>query len=183
MDGPYYVDSRMPFISGDATAISTAATSKALMVVGYLPVLGGNYFSYIGKAVRIRCFGRVTTPASSPTLLFSWLWGDGTDANGTSICATAAMTTVSSQTNMSWTSEVIIRCRTTGSTGTLFGTGFFECNSAVVATNTQMIPATAPAASASVDLTAARVISPQATGGSATAITVQVHDFLFEALN
>jgi hypothetical protein len=85
---------------------------------------------------------------------------------------------------MSFQMEGIIRCRSLGATGTLFGTGMFSANVAVLASTLQpvMIPATAPAASASCDLTASLVISPQVIQ-SGTAGTIQVHDVSYEALN
>lgn len=182
-DGPFYVDSRTPFLSGDIAAVTIAATNKAIVPVANLPVLGTNYFSYVGKACRIRMFGRMTTAASAGTQTYTFLWGNGTDANGTAIVTSPAVTLVNSQTNISWMMEVIIRCRTMGATGTLFGTGAIEFETAVVANNTRMIPATAPAASTSLDLTAANVISPQVLATTSTTNTIQVHDYLFESLN
>jgi hypothetical protein len=63
-DGLFYVDSRTPFISADVAAVTLAATAKALIPVANIPVFGSNYFSLIGKAVRIRLFGRITTAAT-----------------------------------------------------------------------------------------------------------------------
>ena len=182
-DGPFYVDSRTPFISGDAAAVTIGATNKAIVPVANLPILGANYFSWVGKAVRIRMFGRHSTAASAGTETFTFLWGTGADANGTAIVSTPAMTMANSQTNLSWMIEVVIRCRSLGATGTLFGTGTFECNGSLVTVNTQFFPASAPAASASLDLTAANVISPQVLATTSTTNTIQVHDYLFEALN
>src|SRR5258708_40114509 len=91
-DGLFYVDTRTPHISADVAAITVIATNVALVPVANLPVLGSNYFSFVGKAVRIRMFGRMTTAAAAGTMTVSLLWGNGTNANGTSIGATAAMT-------------------------------------------------------------------------------------------
>lgn len=185
MDGPFYVDSRIPFLSGDVGSVTIGAANKAIVPVANLPVLGTNYFSYVGKAVRIRMFGRMTTAASAGTQTFSFLWGNGTDANGTAIMSSAAITMVNSGTNLSWIMEVVIRCRTLGATGTLFGTGMLEANVGVIASTSQpvMLPASAPAASAALDLTAANVISPQVLATVSTTNTIQVHDYLFESLN
>ncbi len=184
MDGPYYVDSRAPFISADAAARTIIATNVALLPVANLPVLGSNYFGWIGKAVRIRIFGRMSSVATPGTITLSYLWGNGTDANGTSIGTTGAFAPTASQTNLSWEAIAVIRCRATGATGSLLCTGYFEANPAIVASTLQpiLIPASAPAA-VTVDLTAANVISPQMLAVTATTNTVQVHDFLFEALN
>lgn len=181
-DGLFYVDSRTPFISGDVAAVTIGAANKALVPVANLPVLGSNYFSFVGKAVRIRMFGRITTAAAAGTQTFTYLWGTGADNNGVAIVSSAAITPSNSQTNLSWESEVIIRCRTMGATGTLFGTGRMIFNEAVIAAKV-MLPASAPAASGSVDLTAALVISPQVLATTSVTNTMQVHDFYFEALN
>jgi len=183
-DGLFYVDSRTPFISGDVGSVTMAATAKALIPAANIPTLGGNYFSFIGKAMRVRLFGRITTVASPGNLTMQMNYGTGADANGVVLAASAATALTASQTSMSWQVEYIVRCRTMGATGTLFCTGFFETNVAVVASTLQpiMIPATAPAASAACDLTAALLLSPQVIQ-SGTAGTIQVHDVLYEALN
>jgi hypothetical protein len=184
-DGLFYVDSRAPFISADAAAVTLASTAKALIPVANIPVLGSNYFSFIGKAVRIRLFGRMTTAATPGNGQFSLYYGTGADANGVVVAQSAAFALTASQSNMSWEAELIVRCRSMGAAGTLFGTGTFNANVAVVASTLQpvMIPASAPAASGAVDLTAALVLSPQFSRSGSTAETMQVHDVSYEALN
>lgn len=185
-DGLFYVDHRTPFISADVASVTVIGTNKAMVPVANLPILGANYFSYVGKAVRIRMFGRWSTAATPGTQTFAWFWGTGADVNGTSIVASAAITPAASLTNVPWMSEVLIRCRSMGAAGTLFGTGtfkFINSNTATTAATDFLIPGTAPAASGSVDLTAANVISPQVLATTSTTNTMQVHDFAFEALN
>lgn len=185
MDGPFYVDSRTPHQPADYASVTIIGTNKAIVPVAGLPILGANYWSYVGKAVRIRMFGRMTTAASAGTQTWTFLWGTGADANGTAIVSSPAVTLVNSQTNISWALEAIIRCRSMGATGTLFGTGNMVFNNAVVASTNQpvLLPASAPAASASLDLTAANVISPQVLATTSTTNTITVHDYLFESLN
>jgi hypothetical protein len=187
MDGPFWVDTRAPHMSADTvnSPITVIGTNKRLVPLDNLPILGANYWSYAGKACRIRIFGRSTGAASAGTYTFTYLWGTGADANGTAIVSSPAITLVNSHTNLSWMSEVVIRCRSIGATGTLFGTGFMLWNvGAVLSTNAPiMIPASAPAASASLDLTASNVISPQVLAATSTTNTITVHDFLFESLN
>ncbi len=186
MDGNFYVDSRLPFISGDVGTVTVGAANKALVPVANLPVLGSNYFSYVGKAVRIRMFGRWSTAATPGTQTFTWLWGTGADNNGTAIFSSAVITPIASLVNTSWMMEAIIRCRTMGATGTLFGTGTFRFLNSLTTTTALtefLMPVTAPAASGSLDLTAASFISPQTLATTSTTNTHVVHDFLFEALN
>lgn len=180
-DGLFYVDSRAPFISGDVTAVTMAATAKALVPAANLPVLGGNYFSFVGKAMYIRLFGRITVSTSPGNITMGIYYGTGADANGVNVASSAATALTASQTNMSWCMELVVRCRTMGATGTLFATGYCIFNEAILASRI-LIPSTAPAASAACDLTASLLLSPQVIQ-SGTAGTIQVHDVMYQALN
>lgn len=183
-DGLFYVDSRAPFITADIGPVSPGITTKALIPPGNIPTLGANYFSFIGKAMRIRLYGRLTSPAGASNLTMQLMYGNGADGNGVILATSAAITLTTSQSNMSWQAEYIVRCRSMGATGTLFCTGIMQANPAIIASTAQpiMIPASAAAASPSCDLTAALLLSPQVVANiSGSAITV--HDVLYEALN
>lgn len=184
-DGLFYVDHRTPFISADVAAVTIGAANKALVPVANLPVLGSNYFSYIGKAVRIRMFGRWNTAAAPGTQTFALLWGTGADANGTAILTSQVITPIASLVNTSWLWEATIRCRAMGASGSLIANGKFGFLNSLTLTTAIvefLMPATADAA-VTVDLTAANVISPQTLATTSTTNTMQVHDFAFEALN
>jgi hypothetical protein len=184
MDGPFYVDSRAPHINADVAAVTLATTYKAMVPVANLPVLGSNYFGFIGKAVRIRMYGRITTAATPGNMQVGLLWGNGTDANGTTIMQSGTVALTASQTNLTWELDMLVRCRALGASGALIGHGMFNANVGVLASTLQpvMIPASAPAQT-TVDLTANNVLSPQFLRSGSTAETLQVHEFLFEALN
>jgi hypothetical protein len=81
--------------------------------------------------------------------------------------------------------EFAVHCRSIGSTGTLFGTGFAKFNPAVIASTNQpiLIPASAPAVSGSCDLTAALGLSLQASRSGSTVETMQLHDLEVIAMN
>jgi hypothetical protein len=178
-DGLFYNDTRAPFIGADIAAVTLAATNKALYPVSNFPVLGGQYFNFIGKKLSIKLFGRMTTGATPGNLTLGILYGTGADdANGVVLASSAAVALTASQTNMSWKLECAIHCRSLGNAGTLFATGNFEANPAVLASTLQpmMIPATAPVVSGACDLTAALIISVQALRSGSTAETMQVHD-------
>jgi len=183
-DGLFYVDTRAPHISADIPAVTLAATDKALVPLANVPVLGANYFSWVGKAVRLTMFGRITTAATPGTGTFDLLWGSGADNVGTVIGSSPGFTLIASQTSLSWRLELIVRCRALGTTGVgaLFVTGQMNFNTAVVAAGFGLIPANL-AAQTLVDLTAANVISPQFKRSGSTVETMQVHDVLYEALN
>jgi hypothetical protein len=184
-DGLFYQDTREPHITTDVTAVTLASAMKALYPVANFPPLGGNYFARPGKKLHIVLFGRMTTAATPGNLTVAVLYGTGADANGVTICTSAAIALIASQTNLSWILDVMIHCRTIGATGTLFGCGIFQCNPAVIASTAQpvMIPASAPAVSGSCDLTAANILSVQASRSGSTAETMQVHDIKVVALN
>lgn len=183
-DGLFYVDHRAPFISADVGAVTLAATSKAIIPVANIPVLGANYFSFIGKAVRLTMFGRITTAATPGNGQWNIYWGSGVDANGTIIGSSAALALTAGQTSLSWRMEIVVRCRAMGATGSLFVTGEWRANIGVLGATLQpaLIPASL-AAAVTVDLTAANVISPQFLRSGSTVETMQCHDVIYEALN
>jgi hypothetical protein len=183
-DDIFYNDLREPFIGADITAVVLSTTLKALYPVSNFPALGGQYFRRIGKKMRIRLFGRATTGTTPGNLTLAILYGTGADANGVTICSASAAL-AASQTNLSWEAVFEVHCRSIGSAGTLFGTGRAHFNPSLVASTAQplMIPASAPAVSGACDLTAALILSVQASRSGSTAETMQVHDMDVIALN
>lgn len=182
-DGLFYIDLREPCISTDVTAVTLAATNKALYPAAAFPVLGGQYFARPGKKIRIRAFGRITTALTPGNLTLALFYGTGADANGVSLAASAAQVLIASQTNLSWEIDLLCHCRTTGAAGTLFVTGKAAFNTAVIAAGAFLIPASAPVVSGSCDLTAALILSVQALRSGSTAETMQIHDMEVIAFN
>jgi hypothetical protein len=150
MDGAFYHDTREPFIGADITAVTLAATAKALYPASNFPLLGGQYFSRIGKKLRIRLFGRMTTGATPGNGSFNVYYGTGADANGVALVTGTPVALVANGTNLSWEAEFYVHCRSIGSAGTLFCTGRALFNvGLLLSTNAPMlIPASAPAVSA-----------------------------------
>lgn len=185
MDGAFYNDLREPFIAADVAAVTLSTTDKALYPPSNFPALGQQYFARVGKKIRIRLFGKITTAATPGNLTFDIYYGDGTDANGVLLASSAATALTASQTNLSWQIDVVIHCRSTGSAGTLFVTGEAGANPAVVGSTLQpiMIPASAAVVSGACDLTAAKIISVQAKRSGSTAETMAVQDMEVVALN
>lgn len=184
-DGLFYNDLREPFIAADLTAISPLATAVALYTPSAFPVLGGQYFARVGKAVRIRIFGRCTSAATPGNVSFAIYYGTGASANGVLLASSGAVAWSANQSNMSFMVEVDVTCRSIGSAGTLFCTGYAKFNVAAVASTLQplLIPATAPAVSGACDLTAALILSVQMLRSGSTAETAQVHQMQVIALN
>lgn len=184
-DGLFYNDLREPFLSADLTAISPLSTAVALYTPSAFPVLGGQYFSRPGKRLRVELFGRCTSAATPGNMSFAVYYGTGASANGVLLASSGAVAWTASQVNMSFRVVVDVHCRTTGSAGTLFCTGYAQVNVAAIASTLQplLIPATAAAASAACDLTAALIISVQMLRSGSTAETAQVHNLIVTALN
>ena len=184
MDGPFWVDQRTPFIVADAAAVTLSTTALALLPIANLPVLGSNYFGFVGKAVRMKMYGRITTGATPGNGTLALYWGTGAAANGTVLVTSAATALTASQTNLTWEAEFLIRCRSLGASGSLIALGMFNANVGVLESTLQpvMLPASAPAA-VTVDLTQNYVLSPQFLRSGSTAETMQVHEFIFESLN
>lgn len=186
MDGPFYNDLRAPFIFGDIPSVTLATTDKALYPVANFPVLGSNYFGFVGKKLKIKLFGRITTAATPGNLGWDVYWGTGADANGTILASSAALALSINQTNVTWCAEFSVYCRAPGgaAVGSLMCTGWSLFNVGVVASTLApvLIPATAPAG-VTVDLTLANIVSVQFKRSGSTAETMQVHDMDVIAMN
>jgi hypothetical protein len=177
-DGPFYHDTRPPFVAADIAAVTLAATAKALYPAGSFPSLGAGYFNqFLGKKIRIRMFGRITTAATPGNGSFDVYFGTGADANGTILASSAALALTAAQTNLSWMLELVVTVRALGASGALLVTGEAKFNNAVLASTLQpmLIPASA-AAQVAVDLTSANIISVQFKRSGSTVETMQVHD-------
>jgi hypothetical protein len=184
-DGLFYNDLREPFVTVAPAAVTLAATAKALYTASQFPVLGGQYFSRVGKKLKIRLFGKITTAVTPGNGSFNVYYGSGADATGVLLMTGTPVALTASQTNLSFELELIVTCITTGNTGTLFCTGKALFNNAVVASTLQpvLLPASAPAVSAACDLTAANIISVQFLRSGSTVETMQVAEMEVTALN
>src|SRR6478609_10289621 len=102
MDAQFYNDLREPFVGADISPVTLSTTDKALYPASNFPVLGGQYFARIGKKMRIRLFGKITTAATPGNGTIGIYYGTGADANGVLLASSAAQTLIASQTNISW---------------------------------------------------------------------------------
>jgi hypothetical protein len=184
-DGLFYNDLREPFMAADQGAVTLSTTNKALYTPSAFPVLGGQYFVRIGKKIRIRLFGKITTGATPGNLTLGAYYGSGADATGILLVSSAAIALIASQTNISFMIELFAHARSLGSAGTLFVTGKAHFNPAVIASTSQpiLIPASAAVVSGACDLTAANILSIQALRSGSTAETMTVQDMEVVAMN
>jgi hypothetical protein len=175
MAGSFFYNLLLPHVAVDPTSVTLSTTDLPLVATGYLPPLG-NFFTDVGKRLRIEMLGRITTGATPGNLTFDVYWGTNAAANGTILASSAAQALTASQTNLSWMLQLDIQCRAigNGTLGSLLCTGLAMFNEAVV-TPHMLIPPSAPAAVSSLDLTAANYVSVQAKRSGSTAETMQVH--------
>lgn len=185
-DGLFYVDTREPHLVTDITAITMAATARALYPAAAFPVLGGQYFNRPGKAIKISMWLRFVLAGTPGNFSFNIHWGTGADANGTLICTAGTPIALTASVTKCMYAEFTIRCLTSGTAGTLQATGWAIPDQALFTTPLTTLPILVPmagaAASAALDLTAANIVSVQVLQ-SGTAGTCQVQSLAVEAMN
>lgn len=184
-DGLFYCDLREPFVTVVPNAVTLASTAKALYTASQFPVLGGQYWSRVGKKMRITLRGQMTTAATPGNGSFDIYYGSGADATGTILASSAALALVANGSALAWAVDIVITCRSIGSAGTLMCMGKADFNVGLLLSTAapMMIPASSPVVSAGVDLTAANIISVQFKRSGSTAETMQVLEMEVYALN
>jgi hypothetical protein len=110
-DGIHYRDSKQPFPVGPQAAVTLLTTDK-LLWPGSLTALVANYL-WAGKAVALTAFGTLTTGATPGNLNIELYYGT-TDAGGTLLASSAALTLVANQTTIPWVLTAFLRCRGVG---------------------------------------------------------------------
>lgn len=182
MDGPFYVDTRPPYMAAAYPTVTLTTTYKAIMPASAYPKLGPNYFNYVGKAIRMSVFGTLNTGATPGNIFTSVIWGNGADANGTQLNNNLGASGQTSYNTQHFWINLVIRCRAIGAAGigtlVLTGTHFQDT------WGFQTWPTGGNAvATTLVDLTLDSIPSIQMQRSGSTTETVQVYDFIFEALN
>ena len=180
MDGQFYVDTRQPHMAANWPSVTLAATDKALVPVAGLPPMGTNYWSYIGKALRITMFGAYTSGTTPGNGTFDIYWGPGSDAIGDLVGVSSTFAIPVSQVSQVWFLQLLLRCRNLGSSGQLLVTGWGWIGPSFLLFS---VPSSAPVAVTANLTTAGNSISPQFKRSGSTAETMQVVECLYESLN
>jgi hypothetical protein len=175
----YFRDHKPPFMIAAQSAITLAATDK-LLYPGSLTAFPANYL-WAGKGLMLTVYGTITTAATPGNLNIEFYYGT-TDAGGTLLASSAALTLIASQTTIPFRIEAYLRCRSTGPTGSVLAWGQAFIGAAVVAAGGGLIPASAPAP-VTIDTTQASGFNVQFKRSGSTAETATVQDLLFEAVN
>jgi hypothetical protein len=149
-------------------------------------VLPANFMA-IGKTLRVKASGRISTVVTSPgTLTLDVRFGSTVVANGG-----AMNLNTTAQTNATWLLEMLLTCRAIGATANLMWTGEWKSRaiigSAAVAAGgvtVTPLPDTAPAVGSNFDSTATQAVDLFATWGTANASnSITLHQYTLESLN
>lgn len=169
----------------DGTALNTSVAATSILPAAARFTLPANFMA-IGKVLRLRAWGRVSTFTSGTLTLDVRMGPTSTIVvfNG------GAVAMVISLTNKSWQLETLLTCRSIGAatTATLFGQGLLT-SSAVVgssggAASSAILPDSAPAAGTGFDSTVSNVVDLFATWSvSSASNSIQLHQYTLEALN
>jgi len=173
-DGLFYNDMREPFVVGDLGVVTMAATAKALYPASNFPLMPG-FFNRVGKTLRITAWLKMVLAGTPGNFSFNVHFGTGADANGTLACVAGTPVALTGSVTKCGYVELIVRCLTTGPTGTLQALGMAYFDPAIIASTLQPIvfPAGGGAASGALDLTGSSIVSLQVLQ-SGTAGTIQV---------
>lgn len=177
----------------DGTALASSTTATSIIPPAARFTLPSNYFS-IGKALRLRAIGRISTVVTTPgNLTLAVNLGSVASPIIAFTSGTMALN-VTAQTNATWWAEILLTCRAIGATTTanLMGTGSFVSrallNAPAVGTTVgvgmELMPDTAPAVGTGFDSTITNVVDFFATFSVSNASnSIQVHQYTLEALN
>lgn len=168
--------SGVPFEGSSTKTVGNTTTETTLVPAtsAGTATLPANFFK-VGKIVRIVALGCYGSQAAPNTLNLKAKLGS------TQIVATGAVAPVSSQTDSWWKVEVFLQCRTTGASGTIWGSGDYETDAA--ATTTKFTLPMFNTAAITVDTTASQAVDLTATWGGANASdTISCNMFYLEVI-
>lgn len=168
----------------DGAAVTAAA--ETIMVPDFSVPAG---YMTVGRLLKYTLIGRQSTAITTPgTITLRLRWGG---VGGVSVAASGAFApdSTAAATNLTWMVEWWVQCRTVGTTGTFIGAGRIEWSdyddasaAALVGNlNMRMAPTSAPA-TASVDTTIDKLISPTYQESAATG-SMTTHIAFLESVN
>lgn len=136
--------------------VSNSTTPTSLLPLAAKYTLAQNFF-ILGRELRLRAAGRVSTDASTPgTVTFDVRFG-----SIVVFTAGASPTLSASQDIVTWTLDIDLTCRIIGAAATVLGTGTLVTQA--LTTSIVALPATAPAAGTVFDSTGVATVDLFAT--------------------
>src|SRR5258708_8354455 len=109
-DGLFYNDLKAPFTAANIAAVTLSTTFLSLYPLSNFPLLPSGYFSFVGKKMKIRLFGQMTTAATPGNGQFGIYWNADTAAGTTQLATSAAFALVPNPTNLSCRGAVYFLC-------------------------------------------------------------------------
>jgi len=174
--------------STDGTALTNTTTATDLLPAASVLTYPANAL-YVGKQLRVRATGRISTVVTSPGTLTLDL------RMGTTVIWTggAMSLNIVAKTNVSWLLDLILTCRAVGATTTttFLGVGAWESEAVIGSplptvggSGGLLLPASAPAVGTGIDATASQAIHMFGTWSTASASnSIQCHQFSVEDMN
>lgn len=163
----------------NVTAGAAYVSSSTIADVSPAPqiILPANLLD-VGQVLRLTAFGTFSNTAT-PTLILGFYYGG---VAGVALAATGATTTTTGATNWPWRLEYEGRVRSTGTGGTVMGSGWLNLATSLTAYTQIPIPATA-LATVTTDTTTAKTLTVGATWGTLSASnTLTCHHFSAELI-
>jgi hypothetical protein len=174
----------------DSTALTNTTTATSILPASRKFTLPSYFFDAIGKTLRFRASGRISTVVTTPgTLTLDIRFGSVVVFNG------AAMTlNTTAQTNVNWILEADLICRAIGSgtSANVIGQGSWKSHAVIGSSaptaggcGEHLLPYnTAPAVGTGFDSTASQTIDLFATWSVANASnSITTHSFSIIAIN
>lgn len=175
----------------DGTALTASTTATSILPLHAKWTAPANFFSFVGKTLRITAKGRMSNIVTTPgTLTLDVRAGPTTVLfNGGAMQLNAV-----AKTNVSWwfEAELVLRTLGNGTASNFMGIGQFQSEALVGAgtgaagstTNGSLIlPATSPVVGSNFDASTANVIDLFGTFSLNNANSIQVHTFKLESMN
>lgn len=163
----------------NVTAGTAYNTSVTITDVSPAPqiILPANLLD-VGQVLRLTAFGTFSN-TGTPTLILGFYYGG---VAGVALAATGAVTTTTGATNWPWRLEYEGRVRSTGTGGTVMGSGWLNLATSLTAYTQIPVPATA-LATVTTDTTTAKSLTVGATWGTSSASnTLTCHHFSAELI-
>src|SRR5271156_2891523 len=171
--------------------IPSAAVGSATATTSILPYQGrftlpAGFFDVIGKTVRIKALGQISTTSAAPgNITFSVNFG--TISTAIAVFPSQAITTVVSASNLTWDLELNMVCRslaTASATGAFMLTGGRFMSAAARTNVVQLLPASSPTTGTGFDSTVTNTVDLQMAWTVAAAQNTAITQlFSLESLN
>lgn len=178
----------------DGSALANSTTATTILPASARFTLPSNYFDKIGKGLRIKAWGRISTVVTTPGNL-TLAVNLGTIASPIIAFTSGALAlNVAAQTNASWMAEIELTARAIGNStsANLMGVGTFVSrallNAPAVGTTqgvgVALLPDTAPVVGTGFDSTITNVVDLFATFSVANAAnSLTLHQYSLESMN